>query len=88
MASLNACGQGLTGPVAGRPICEVKPTRPSFRDRRRHLRTVHTEQLTAVAICVSFKPAAACCSFPGASERLSSVLAVTYGLLPASILSF
>jgi hypothetical protein len=45
--------------VTGRPVCEVKPTCPSFRHRRRHFRIVQTEQPTAVAIWVSFQPAAA-----------------------------
>src|SRR5439155_7596334 len=36
-------------------ICETRPTRPCSTARRRHFRTVHTEQPKAVAIWVSFK---------------------------------
>jgi hypothetical protein len=59
MACCKSCGKVLIGPVAGRPIREVKPTRPWRSERRRHLRTVHTEHPTAVAIWVSFNPAVA-----------------------------
>jgi hypothetical protein len=39
---------------------EVKLLRPCFCARRRHLRTVQTEQSKVEAIWLSFKPEAAC----------------------------
>jgi hypothetical protein len=47
MASFNSSGKVLIGPVAGRPIWEVKPTRPRLSDLRRHWRTVHSEQASS-----------------------------------------
>src|SRR5262249_48140497 len=60
MACCNSLGKVLIRPVTGRPICEVKPTCPSVRHRRRHLCTVQTEQPTRSAMRVSFRPATTC----------------------------
>jgi len=89
MAAFNSWGKVLTGPVTGRPICEVKPTGPSFRHRRRHLRTVQTEQPIAIAIWVSFQPAAAYSLISkriwnvvvGQSTRICSPSCLHFGLL-------